>query len=250
MVIQLHSFINSCKRYIQVETLPHHVTNLFREIQYLNDTKILASGDGAGNIYTENHLDGTITFYQNQGEIWTYVIYDCPPGEEKIVIDVSINTSDDLLQKLICGQKLKHEAMDVWEYLVYKYQESDFIEVSLPEAYNNYQSQAIANIVLEEFTALNSISIFSEGAGKQYKRVILSKLIASAQGIIDQGGTEAEFRVAQQLIMETTEIDDIAHLIFEYNDYRIWQSALPSKSQAVEYAFNAALHLISRVNSY
>ncbi|MCM0589752.1 MAG: hypothetical protein HEQ35_12090 [Gloeotrichia echinulata IR180] len=252
MAIRLHNFIISQTRYIQVESQPHHIAGIFQAItrslslRHCEFTEIHSA-------YYECEEDGTMTFYQakktdtgNPG-IWTYLVYECPEGQEKVFRDAFIETSSSRLQELLTGKKLPQITGDIHEYLKCKDNESEYLDVQLPDDWNSQEGRVIAHLILEEFKALKSSSVFAETAGKQYMQAVLDNFIAAAQEILETNGTAAEFEALQDDILKRISTHDIANLIIDRNDYRIWQAALPSKSKAVEYAFNVALALICRI---
>jgi hypothetical protein len=249
MAIQLHTFITSQKRYIQVESQTHHILGIFRKIIHSKNIYLIEV-DGA---YYEHQEDGTITFYQAQKiensnpGIWTYVVYECLAGEEKVFRDPTIKTNINPIQSLLSGQKLPQLTFNIHEYLKYKYQESEYLDIQLPDDWNHPLGKAIAQILVEELLAFKSLPIFDAGAGKIYMAAVLEGFIQAAQQVIEINSTVAVFEAAQYDVIKQIQIDDIANLIVDYNDYRLWQAALPSKSKAVEYAFNTALSLICRI---
>ena len=103
MALELHNFIWSEERLVQVETQSHHIAGVLAEVR---DT-LLNSDCNWEDIYSayyECEEDGTITFYEaecakagNPG-IWTYMVYDCAVGEEKVVTNADINTHEPALQ--------------------------------------------------------------------------------------------------------------------------------------------------------
>jgi hypothetical protein len=245
MAIRLHSYVNSGKRYIQVESQPSHITNIFKRLIHLKNARDVK------NVYFECEEDGTITFYEagtnaefDRLGIWTYLIYPCPIGEEQVFLDLSINTSAIPLLQLLTGQKLVQETIDINEYLIYQSFQDEYLEVQLPKNWRTREGQAIANLLLEEQKAFKLSSLFSERAGKEYMKAVLNGFIEAAKKILERGGTFRDFELAQYEVLKKIKSDDIANLILEYNDYRIWQSALPSQSKAIEYAFQKALSLI------
>jgi hypothetical protein len=253
MAIRLHGFLSSPKRYIQIESQPYHVTGIFKRIihlQHLYSCKF-AEVDHA---YYECEVDGTITFYQakkdetSESGIWTYLVYQCPQGKEQIFLDKSINTNTNDLEKLLAGNKLPQVAVDIYEYLKYKTDESEYLDMQLPDGWNHVVGKGIADLLLEETKAFKTSDVFQEDIGKKYIQASLNGFIQAAQDILAKGGTARDFEYAQYDVLNKIQIDEMANLIIEYNDYRIWQAALPSKSKAVEFAFNTALSLICRIN--
>jgi hypothetical protein len=253
MAIRLHSFLSSPKRYIQIESQPHHITGIFKKIlnfQRLHGCKFT----DVRNAYYELAADGTITFYQAQTDetcasgIWTYLVFECLENEEKIFRDFLIDTSTSPLQQLLAGQKLSQVAVNINEYLKYKEHECEYLDIQLPYYWNNQVGREIAYLLLEEIKAFKSSDVFTEDVGKKYRQETLDGFIQAAQEILAKNGTTTDFESAQYDLLNKIHINDIANLIIAYNDYRIWQAALPSKSKAVEFAFNTALSLICRIN--
>ncbi len=252
MAIRLHSLVISKKRYIQVETQPHHLTGIYKKIVLSSRNIPLWQFTDTESAYYESEDDGTITFYQAvstdtaSAGIWTYMVYECPEGGENVFTDSDFNTSTQSLKELFAGKKLEKSAIDIYEYLQYRYSDSDCLDIFLPNSWNKLIGCKIADILFEEYKAFKSTSVFAEGAGKQYAQTILDEFIQAGEEIIHMGKKLEDFESAQYDILNKISIDDMAKTIVEYNDYRIWQAALPTKSKAVEYAFNTALSLISR----
>ncbi len=249
MAIQLHNLITSCQRYIQVESQPHHITGIFLKITQYTGVNTYNISQRVRGCY-ECEEDGTITFYQrnilNSGDsgIWTYLVYDCPEGEEKVLRDSSLDTNISLLEELLEGRKITQTSVNIYEYLRQKYQQKEYIDVQLPSSWNHEEGTKIANLLLEEYKALKSLSIFSETAGKEYTDAVLNGFVKAALEVMKTRGTAKDFESAQYNVLDKIKIADVANLILEHNDYRIWQAALPSKSKAVECVFNNALILI------
>ncbi|MDM9381536.1 hypothetical protein QUB80_12575 [Chlorogloeopsis sp. ULAP01] len=254
MTIHLHNFVGIGKYYIQVENQPHHLTGILRKIiskshnQYKESLLEVVDSE-----YFECEEEGTITYYQAKNTdtatsgIWTYLVYDCQENEEKVFRDLSIDTSTKSLQELLSGRKLVQKTIDIYEYLKYKFYESDYLDICLPCNWDTPQGKEIANLVLEEFKAFKNLSIFAEDVGKQYMRTVINKFIQAGWEVQENGGSLKDFECIQNEILKNFKIDCVANLILEYNDYRLWQAALPSKSKAVEYAFNAALNLLCHI---
>ncbi|MEC4815499.1 MAG: hypothetical protein SAK29_19815 [Scytonema sp. PMC 1069.18] len=253
MAIRLHGFISNGKRYIQVENQLCHITGIFRNLMCSGRKIHSSTAKNAESVYFECEEDGTITFYQAanndmvESGIWTYLVYECLEDQETVFLDSSIDTSTHLLKQLFAGKKLLQETIDINEYLRYQSVQDEYLEVQLPSNWNTRQGQEIANILLEELKAFQTSSIFAERAGQEYVKAVLCGFIQAAQKVLENGGTRKDFELAQDNVLKRIRIDDIANLILECNDYRIWQAALPSKSKAVEYAFNKALNLICRL---
>lgn len=252
MAIRVHNFVSCFKRYIQVESQAHHITGVLRKVMESISIRGCDFIDIMNDFY-ECEEDGTITFYQanrpdvdNPG-IWTYLVYECPEGQEKIFRDSDVNTSITPLYELLAGQKLVQGTVDIKEYLLYQYKEGNYLDVQLPSSWNNVEGRLISNLLLEEFRALQSSSIFTEAAGKEYAQVAIKQFIQVGLEILEAGGTVSDFESAQYNILKQVNINEIANVILECNDYRIWQALLPSQSKAVEYAFSSALNLIAQV---
>lgn len=255
MAIRLHSFVSSGKRYIQLESQPHHITGIFRTLMRFSKNMHHCTLPDVESAYFRCEEDGTITFYQAESSdgchcagIWTYLVYECPEGEEKVFPDSSIDTSVNSLKQLFAGYKIVQVAVDIKEYLKYQYIEDEYLDVQLPCDWNTPEGRKIANILLEEFRGFKSSTVFAEPAGREYMKAVLNGFIKAAQEVLENGGTPKDFESYQYNVLKKTKIDEMANLILEYNDYRIWQAALPSKSKAVEYAFSTALKLICRIN--
>ncbi|BAZ15937.1 hypothetical protein NIES4071_78100 [Calothrix sp. NIES-4071] len=250
MAIKLHSFVTSCKRYIQVESLPLHITGILRKMIDLISLRGCDIID-IHNAYYYCEEDGTVTFYQadkaevDHPGIWTYMLYECPEGQEKVFRDSNIDTSLKPLYRLLAGDKLVQETVDINQYLQYRYQEGEYLDVQLPPEWNNQEGRKIANLLFREYQVFKKSAIFAETAGENYMQTVMKKFIQAATSILEAGGNSIEFEYIQHEILKQVKIDDIANLILDLNDYRIWQALLPSESKAVEYAFNTALSRIA-----
>jgi hypothetical protein len=252
MTIKLHSLTISCQRYIQLETQPYHVSGIWKKI-----TKLIQSHkcDFAEikSAYYQCEEDGTITFYQGQIAetddlgIWTYMLYSCSQGQEKVFRDKSNDSSIEPLKQILAGEKLLQPTVEINDYLRYQYYDSEYLNVLLPPAWSYQDGIEISKLLLEEFAIFQTSSIFSTGVGKAYMKFILDKFTKVAATIVEQGGSLQEFEIAQYDILQQITTDEIARLIVEYNDFRIWQISLPSKSKAVEHAFNSALNLLAKI---
>ncbi len=106
MPFEIHNYILSEQRLVQVETQPNHIDGVLDEIQNVRRNSDLNWEDIYSACY-ECPEDGTITFYEGESVqagdpgVWTYVVYDCPGGEE----DVVGNPSIDVLAALIKVQQ-------------------------------------------------------------------------------------------------------------------------------------------------
>ena len=253
MAICLHSFISSGKRYIQVETQTHHIAGIFLHIMRSSPRKSFSTLENIKSAYFKCKEDATITFYQreiadetNPG-IWTYLVYECSLMEEKVFRDLSIDTSANLLEELLAGKKIVRLAKNIHDYLNSKYNQSEYFDIQLPLSWNTSEGRKIADLLLVEFKAFKASSVFTENAGKKYMQIVLDSFIKAAHEVLEFGGTAKDFEAKQYKVLNKIRIDEIVNIIIGYNDYRIWQEALPSKSKAVEYAFNTALSFIYRI---
>ena len=253
MAIRLHDLISTGKRYVQVESQPHHITGIFRKILHSFKDIHLCKLNDVESAYFEYEEDRTMTFYQSASTdldgsgIWTYLTYECSKGKERVFHDSSINTSVKPLKKLLAGQKLIQVTVDIHEYLRYKFNQDEYLDIRLPLDWNTLEGREITHLLLEEISAFKASSIFSEDAGKKYVKTVIDKFIQIARKIVKIGGTRKDFELAQYEVLNKININDMVNLIIEYNDYRLWQATLPSKSKAVGYAFNTALSLICQM---
>lgn len=103
MPLEIHNYILSEQRLVQIETQPNHIDGVLSEIQEVRRN----SDSDWEDIYSacyECEEDRTITFYEGESAqagnpgVWTYVVYDCLEGEEEVVrnptIDVLAALSD------------------------------------------------------------------------------------------------------------------------------------------------------------
>ncbi|KOP25437.1 hypothetical protein AMR41_15490 [Hapalosiphon sp. MRB220] len=253
MAIHLHGFTSNGKRYIQVESQPHHIIGIFRTIVRSYHNRCNSQVMGTESAYFECEEDGTITFYQSvstdkvKSGIWTYLVYECRETEEKVFRDKFTDVSINYFYKLLAGQKIVKNAIGIHEYLQYKDNDNEYLDVHLPTDWDNFTGRAIANLLLEEVKAFNSSSLFAQDDGKKYMKTVINNFIELGREVLDKDGTIKDFELHQYEVLKNIRISEIANLIIEYNDYRLWQEALPSKSKAVEYAFSAALDLICQM---
>lgn len=252
MAIRLHSFISTGKRYVQVETQPYHITGLFQKISRAYDI-----GKEFANASTwcyECEEEGTISFYQASSSnsdtsgIWTYLIYDCPEGQEEVFRDPYTDTSTTSLDKLLAGQNLLIVPTDLKEYIQYQLTDNEYLDIQLPFAWYTEGKREIAHLLRDEVKALKGLNLFQHGAGKEYIKAVIDIFIQAAEEILEQGGFLEEFEIAQYDLLKQVKVEKVANLIVAHNDYRLWHSALPSKSKAIEHAFNTALLYISQIN--
>ena len=103
MALELHNFIWEEERLVQVEIQSHHIAGVLTEVRRVLEENDL-NWDEVYSAYYECEEDGTTTFYEaesaNAGSpgIWTYMVYDCAAGEEKVVTNVDIDTIKPALQ--------------------------------------------------------------------------------------------------------------------------------------------------------
>ena len=252
MAIRLHSFISTGKRYIQVETQPCHITGLFAKISRAYD--IGREFANTSSWCYECEEEGTVSFYQAKNSksddsgIWTYLAYDCPEGQEEVFRDLHTDTSTTSLDKLLAGQNLLIVPTDLKEYIQYQLIDNQYLDIQLPFAWYTEEKREIANLLRDEAKALKESNIFSEGVGKEYTKSVIEILVQAAEEILEKGGSLEDFEIVQHELLKQVEVKDVANIIVEYNDYRLWHSMLPSKSKAIEHAFNTALVYISQIS--
>lgn len=253
MAIWLHSFISNRKRYIQIESQSHHIIGIFEKIMFSSANTDFFESDDVKSAYFECAEDSTISFYEqksakdNISGIWTYLVYECLEGEEKVFRDSSIDTSIESLKRLLSGQKLIQKTLDINEYFKYQDYSHKYLDIRLPVCWETLEGERIAYLILEELKALKASSIFEDGVGAKFKKIVINEFIQAANKIFQRGGTAQDFEAIQLKILQQIQVNDIAKLILESNDYRIWLTALPSRSKAVEYVFNTALKLICQL---
>ncbi len=103
MALGLHNFIWEEERLVQVETQPHHIAGVLAEVRQILDENDL-NWNELYSAYYECEEDGTTTFYEAESSdagspgIWTYMVYDCASGEEKVVTNVDIDTLKPVLK--------------------------------------------------------------------------------------------------------------------------------------------------------
>jgi len=90
MPLEIHNYIWSGVRLVQIETQPNHLDGVLDTIQDVQRSSDLDWED----IYSANYEseeDGTVTFHEGESAeagnpgVWTYVVYDCLEGEEEVV---------------------------------------------------------------------------------------------------------------------------------------------------------------------
>jgi hypothetical protein len=102
MALEIHNYIWSGKRLVQVESQPNHIDGVLDIIQDVRNSSNLDWEDILSAHY-ECKEDSTITFYEGESAgagnpgIWTYVVYDCLEGEEKVIYKPNIDTLSALL---------------------------------------------------------------------------------------------------------------------------------------------------------
>lgn len=112
MALELHNFVWEGVRLVQVETQAHHISGILGEIWKTLDCSDCQWED-IYSAYYESEQDGTITFYEGESAeagnpgIWTYVTYDCPTGNEEVVVNPSIDALAPVsrLRQLLEDQK-------------------------------------------------------------------------------------------------------------------------------------------------
>jgi len=110
MGLELHNFYWDQERLVQVETQPHHMAGLLANIrESLADSD--AEWEDIYSAYYECPEDGTTTFYEAESAeagkpgIWTYMVYECAPGEETVLTNADIDTYQPVLAlRALAGQ--------------------------------------------------------------------------------------------------------------------------------------------------
>ncbi|WP_199306971.1 hypothetical protein [Alkalinema sp. FACHB-956] len=103
MAISLHNFEWEQVRLVQVETQPHHIAGVLSEIRDVLEESD-CEWDDIYSAYYDCDEDETTTFYEGESAeegspgIWTYVVYECEAGEETVITNADINTSQPALQ--------------------------------------------------------------------------------------------------------------------------------------------------------
>jgi hypothetical protein len=108
MALELHNFIWEEERLVQVETQPHHIAGILAVVRQTLKENDLPWG-ALYSAYYDCEEDGTTTFYEAESAdagspgIWTYMVYDCAGGEEKVVTNIDIDTTEPAskLHKLV-----------------------------------------------------------------------------------------------------------------------------------------------------
>lgn len=103
MHLEIHNYIWSRERLVQIESQPSHIDGVLDILQDVRRSSNLDWEDIYSAHY-ECEEDGTITFYEGESAeagnpgVWTYVVYDCPEGSEEVVINPSIDVLAALLK--------------------------------------------------------------------------------------------------------------------------------------------------------
>jgi hypothetical protein len=96
MPLEIHNYVWSGERLVQIETQLNHIDGVLDVIQGVRRS----SGLDWENIYSayyECEEESTITFYEGESAgagnpgVWTYVVYECLEGEEEVVCNLGIN---------------------------------------------------------------------------------------------------------------------------------------------------------------
>lgn len=118
MSLEIHNYIWSGQRLVQVTSQTSHVNGVLDVVQDVRRTSNLDWED-IYSAYYECEEDSTITFYEgtsaeagNPG-VWTYVIYDCPEGSEEVVPNPNIDVLAALLKVKRGIQERKNSHMNL-----------------------------------------------------------------------------------------------------------------------------------------
>jgi hypothetical protein len=85
MPLEIHNYIWSGERLVQIESQPSHIDGVLDVVQDVQRNSNLDWED-IYSAYYECEEDGTITFYKGESAeagnpgVWTYVVYDCSEG--------------------------------------------------------------------------------------------------------------------------------------------------------------------------
>ena len=103
MPLEIHNYIWSGERLVQIESEPRHIDGVLDNVQDVRRSSNL-DWEAIYSSYYECEEDGTITFYESESAeagnpgVWTYVVYDCPEGHEEVVRNSSIDVLSALLK--------------------------------------------------------------------------------------------------------------------------------------------------------
>lgn len=106
MSLELHNFVWTKERLVQVETQPHHIAGVLAEVNSVIQENDLEWED-VYSAYYECEADGTTTFYESeivdagQPGIWTYMVYECAEGEEEVITNADL----DIIQPALALQQ-------------------------------------------------------------------------------------------------------------------------------------------------
>jgi hypothetical protein len=98
MSLKIHNYILNKIRLVQVETQTNHIDGLLDVLQSVRRQSDLDWEDIYSAFY-ECEQDETITFYEGQVSetntpvVHTYVVYDCPEGDEEIVHNLNVDVT-------------------------------------------------------------------------------------------------------------------------------------------------------------
>lgn len=116
MSITFHNFTWEGARFVQIETQMHHIEGvLFKIREGLENSD--CSWEEIYSTHYKSEEDGTITFYEGESAkvgqpgIWTYVVYNCAPGKEEIVVNLDVDPSEPSL-------KLRHILSEIMAAVV------------------------------------------------------------------------------------------------------------------------------------
>jgi hypothetical protein len=121
MPLEIHNFIWSGERLVQIESQLNHIDGVLDVVQNTRRSSNLDWED-IYSAYYECEEDGTITFYEGESAeagnpgVWTYVVYKCPEGREEVVPNPSIDVLAALLKVKRGIQERKNSKANLLPY--------------------------------------------------------------------------------------------------------------------------------------
>jgi hypothetical protein len=121
MPLEIHNYIWSGARLVQVESQPSHIDGVLEIVQDVRRSSNLDWEDIYSAHY-ECEEDGTITFYEGESAeagnpgVWTYVVYDCPEDSEEVVLNPTIDVLAALLKVKLGIQEKKNTRINLLPY--------------------------------------------------------------------------------------------------------------------------------------
>lgn len=105
MPLEIHNYIWSGERLVQIESQASHIDGVLDVVQNMRrSSNFTLEWEDIYSAYYECEEDGTITFFEGEGVevanpgVWTYVVFDCPEGSEEVVPNPTIDVLAALLK--------------------------------------------------------------------------------------------------------------------------------------------------------